>query len=69
MNILNFQDELLEAILHTNGEELEDNCVADVLEIENILTFEEAGVASGDYGLVFQMADGSTFHLTITKED
>ncbi len=36
-------------------------------EIDNILTFAEAGVMTADQGLVVKMTDGSEFQVTVVQ--
>ena len=54
--------EALEMVL--DGEPMEDTALE---EARTVRSFEEAGVFSGDEGLVLRMQDGSEFQITIRQ--
>ena len=54
--------EALEMVL--DGEHMEDTALE---EARTVRSFEEAGVLSGDDGLVLRMQDGSEFQITIRQ--
>lgn len=54
--------EALEMVL--DGEPMEDTALE---EAKTVQSFEEAGVLSGDEGLVLRMQDGSEFQITIRQ--
>lgn len=41
---------------------------ADLEDLQHVGTFEGMSVMTNDAGLVLQMADGSDFYITITKQ-
>ena len=53
--------DLLQAILRDDLE------VEPSYYIAKVRTFEEAGVPTGERGLVVTMSDGSEYHITITR--
>ena len=71
MNEMEMQDALktlLEEIAYMDADERDRLGVLDGLDdIENISTFEEAGVLTNNAGLVVRLGDGSEFQITIVQ--
>jgi len=68
MNETEMQDALktlLEEIAYMDADERDRLGVLD--DIENVSTFEEAGVLTNNAGLVVRLGDGSKFQVTIVQ--
>ena len=61
MNDQDVLDELL-YFLHDCDEEIQE-------DMRSVQTFKEAGILSGDLGLVITMCDGSVYHLILKKNN
>jgi hypothetical protein len=66
MNEQDIQD-ILMALLTEDGVQLGERGSASAPLFEAVSTFEEAGVASDDTGLVISMGNGSVFLVTIER--
>lgn len=44
-------------------------CESDEIEINDIRTFEDAGLLTNDAGVIIKMPDGSEFQVTIVRRN
>ena len=57
---------LVDELIH-GGDVDEVKSAIDSLDLQRVNTFDQAGVLSGNNGLVVKLKDGSEFQLTIVK--
>jgi hypothetical protein len=69
-----FRDKLrgiLDGLCYLDAEdraEVEGAIGAEVFEVEEVETFEDAGVLTNNKGLVVRLAGGATFQITIVQD-
>jgi hypothetical protein len=64
MKTSQFENILIETLTSDLGGE---STAMEHMGVEDLLTFEEAGLLTHDNGIVFRMENGSEFHMSITK--
>ncbi len=64
MKTSQFENILMDTLTSDLGGE---STVSEHMGVEDILTFEEAGLVTHDNGIIFRMEDGSEFQMSIIK--